>query len=384
MRILISSESYWPNKDGGAVFEHWLAHRLIDDGHQVAIVAPGRHPKAYCETEGASTIWRTPSVRLPLNDAYKITYRAMPTVARAVREFCPDVIHINTMWLTGASLLKMARRQRIPIVATNHLMPENVLLSLPRALRDSGWLRQKFWRLLARWHDKFDAVTSPTPSATALLRAHGLTRPLYDISNGVDTSYYTPSTTQSSTPYVLYYGRVNKEKRLDMLVRSFAGIAGQTTADLMIAGDGNALDDLRQLVTGLGMADRIHLLGFVSDDQKLALARGARLFAITSPAELQSIVCLEAMACGLPIVAVDVAALAELCHDGCNGYLVALDDDEACGQAMLRILDDDELRDRFGRYSREFVVANHSPEVTLRKFTELYRAALGGVFPPEL
>jgi len=381
MRILISSESYWPNKDGGAVFEHWLAHRLIDEGHQVAIVAPGRRARAYCETEGASIIWRTPSVRLPLNDAYKITYWAMPTVRRAVRTFRPDVIHVNTMWLTGASLLKVARRDRIPIVATNHLMPENVLMSLPRALRNSDRLRREFWRVLARWHNKFDAVTSPTPSATALLREHGLTRPLCDISNGVDTDYYRPSPSLDGPAYVLYFGRVNKEKHLDMLVRSFAGIVGQTAADLVIAGDGNALDDLRRLVATLGLTDQVRLPGFITDEQKLALAQGARLFAITSPAELQSIVCLEAMACGLPIVAVDVAALAELCHDGENGYLVPLDDDAACGQAMLRILGDDERRSSFGQYSRDFVVQNHSPEETLRRFTRLYQDALRGVLP---
>ena len=395
MRILISSESYWPNKDGGAVFEHALVHQLAQCGHQVAVVAPGQRTVAYKQIDGPSTIYRTPSVRLPLNPVYKITYSAMPTVRRVIREFRPDVIHVNTMWLTGASLLKVARQQGIPIVATNHLMPENVLLSLPGAVRNSAWLTNQFWRLLARWHNKFDAVTSPTPSATRLLQQHGLTKPLYDISNGVDTVRYAPPGGQAPRPglldqagvandYAVYFGRVNKEKRLDMLVRGFAAIAGQTTADLVIAGVGNAEETLAKLITELGLTKRVHLVGFVSDDDKVAIAQCARLFAITSPAELQSIVCLEAMACGLPIVAVDVAALSELCHDGQNGYLVRLDDVDGCGQAMLKLLCDPALRDQFGRYSRSFVAENHSFEATWRRFTRLYECATDGSFPVTL
>lgn len=376
MRILISSESYWPNKDGGAVFEHWLAHQLADHGHQVAIVAPGRFAHASIEIDGPTIIYRTPSVRLPLNPVYKITYLAMPTVRRAVRTFRPDVIHVNTMWLTGASLLKVAHQLGIPIVATNHLMPENVLLNLPKAIRGAKWLTAAFWRVLAKWHNKFDAVTSPTPSATALLREHGLTRPLFDISNGVDTNWYVPSNNPKTSPYVLYFGRVNKEKRLDMLVRAFAELAPRIDAKLVIAGTGNAVDDLSKLISQLSLSKRVELAGFVSDQDKLALAQGAALFAITSPAELQSIVCLEAMACQLPIVAVDVAALRELCHDGRNGFLVALDDIDGCAKAIGRLLGDADLATQFGVYSRDFVVEHHSAQHTYDQFVSLYQRAV--------
>jgi len=328
-------------------------------------------------------------VPLPLNTAYHITWLAMPTVRRALREFRPDVIHVNTMWLTGASLLKQARRWGIPKVATNHLMPENVLMSLPRLLRDASWLRDKFWRVLTRWHNKFDAVTSPTPTATKLLADHGLIRPLYDISNGVDTDYYHPGVANVAwlppkVPYVLYFGRVNKEKRLDMLVRSFGLIADQTPAHLVIAGAGNATEDLAKLITQLKLSSRVHMPGLVDDETKLALAQGAQLFAITSPAELQSIVCLEAMACGQPIVAVNVAALVELCHDGENGYLVNLDDNQACANAILSILSDPQTRQRFGQFSRDFVVKYHSCAATERKFTELYGCAVRRAFPASL
>jgi len=397
MRILLQSESYWPNKDGGAVFEHWLAHRLVAAGHKVAILAPGQKARAYVEKDGETTIFRTPAMPLPLNTVYKITYFAKTTAEKAVREFRPDVIHCNTMWLSSNSLLKIARREKIPIVATNHLQPVNVLLSLPKFIKNSRVVDEKFWRVLVRFHNRFDAVTSPTPSATKLLRDFGLTKPLYDISNGIDVDFYQPLAKPSaasrdkrlaklSVPddYILYFGRVNKEKRLDMLMKSFAKIAPKTTADLVIAGKGNDLENMQDLARNLGVGGRVHFVGFISDEEKLALAQHAKLFAITSPAELQSIVCLEAMACGLPLVAVDIVALKELCLDGKNGFLVQLDDEDGLTKALLTILNNDKLRARFGQFSRDFVVKHHASEETLRKFIKLYECAMTGEFPAKL
>lgn len=398
MRILISSESYWPNLDGGAVFEHWLVHELIREGHEVCVVAPGDSLKSSEEKDGDSIIYRTSSGPLPLSDNYKVSYRAMPTASKAIDDFHPDVIHINTMALTGSALLKLAKKSDIPIVATNHLMPENVFMSLPSFIKDSKALEEKFWSKLVDFHNKFDAVTSPTPSATRLLREHGLVKPLYDISNGIDVAKFSPLPDSRKKAvrsqqlkrfkipgrYVLYLGRVNAEKRIDMLIDSFARICDETDADLVIAGSGNRENELKQQAKSLKISERVHFLGRVSDEEKVALYQCAELFAITSPAELQSIVTLEAMACGLPLVTVDVVALSELCHDKKNGFLVDLDDNQACANAMLVILNDDNIRKRFGKYSRDFVKNHHDSRLTLAKFTKLYDSSIRGKFPNNL
>ncbi len=399
MKILLSSESYWPNFDGGAVFEHRLVHELIDDGHEVAFVAPGKSLKPYVEHEGQSVIYRTSSGPLPLNQDYKITYRSKPTVKRAFHTFKPDVIHVHTMSMVGSNLRKLARRYDVPIVATNHLMPENVMMSFPKLVRESRWATRAFWKAIVRFHNKFDAVTSPTPSAAKLLKDYGLAVPLYDVSNGIDTDLYRPlipKGRQASAAkkllarfklpphYIVYCGRINAEKRLDMLVESFAAIMDKTDADLVLAGTGNREKALAELADKLGVSHRVHLLGRVTDPEKLALLQYAQLFAITSPAELQSISSLEALACGLPLVAVDIVALAELCHDNENGFLVELDDNQACSAALLKILSDDGLRKKFGQASRDFVVKHHSTDETRRQFLRLYRSAENGDFPNEL
>ena len=384
MRILLSSESYWPNNDGGAVFERRLVHQLIAAGHQVAIVAPGTSWLSSMETDGESVIYRTTSGPLPLNKDYKVSYNAYPQAVKALNEFKPDIIHIHTMALTGATLLKLAKKRHIPIVATNHLMPENVLMSLPKFVMNSEAVRRRFWRELVRFHDKFLEVSVPTESAAVLLRDFHLKRPLYVISNGVNVHYFTPKKKTNDPElerfdlpkhYFLYLGRVNAEKRIDMLIRSFARAKTPNLA-LVIAGTGNRSEALKKLASDLGISEKVHFVGRVSEEEKRALLQQAEFFAITSPAELQSIVTLEAAACGLPIIAVDIVALRELCHDKKNGFLVKLDDEAACATAIETLHKDDALRKKFGAYSRKLIVENHSEEATLHQYVEFYQKAL--------
>lgn len=386
MKILLSSESYWPNNDGGAVFERRLVHQLIEAGHEVCVVVPGKSWRSYDERDGESYIYRTASARLPLNKDYKVTYYARSQVMRALNEFKPDIVHIHTMALTGISLVKHAKKRNIPVVATNHLMPENVLMSLPKFFMNSDFVKRKFWKTIVKFHSQFLAVSTPTKTAAKLLTDNGLTRPLFAISNGVDTEFFHPSASKNRdeiarfdlpSNYFIYLGRVNAEKRLDMLLKSFALSSKDCpNLNLVIAGIGNRMEELKQLAKGLGIESKTYFLGRVTEDEKRALYQHAEFFAITSPAELQSIVTLEAEACGLPVVAVDIVALRELCHDNKNSYLVTLDDVAACANAIVRLHNNKTTRKKFGDYSRHLIVSHHSQANTLKKYVEFYQSAI--------
>lgn len=291
----------------------------------------------------------------------------------------------------GFYLLWRAKRDKIPIVATNHLMPENVLMSLPAFLKNSRYVHLFFWRLIVWFHNRFLEVTSPTPSAVELLTKHGLKRPVSAISNGIDTSLYTPKTTEKSAndptiarfqiknPYVIYLGRVNAEKRIDHLIDGFALLAKKhEDIDLVIAGTGNRSEQLKEQAEKHGLSSRIHFTGRVTDEEKIALLQNALLYAITSPAELQSIAALEAMACGLPIVAVDIAALHELCHDGENGYLVPSGDADALETALGTLVSSPSRLAEFGEASRKIVVSKHSHDSTFQQFMALYERTSTG------
>src|SRR5262249_40475358 len=125
-------------------------------------------------------------------------------------------------------------------------------------------------------------------------------------------------------PLILSVGRLSPEKRADVLIAAVARLpstddtsAEDTSADdagpvLVLAGTGPDEGRLRSLARHYGAADRVRFPGFVADDDLPGLYRLADVFAIASQAELQSLVTMAAMASGLPVVAVDAGALAEL------------------------------------------------------------------------
>jgi glycosyltransferase involved in cell wall biosynthesis len=99
------------------------------------------------------------------------------------------------------------------------------------------------------------------------------------------------------------------------------------------------------------------------------------VFCMPSPAELQSIVALESMASGLPIVAVDAGAVKELCQDERNGFLCHKDDVKAITTGLLKILTDSKLREKMGAESLK-IAKEHSIEHTLNRFEQIYKTEI--------
>ena len=140
---------------------------------------------------------------------------------------------------------------------------------------------------------------------------------------------------------------------------------------MMIVGSGVDLENEKQIAKDLGIDEHVTFTGRVPEEDKADLHRVGRLFAVASPAELQCIAALEAMASAQPIVAVSAGALSELCHDGENGYLFPLDDYNVAAQNIKKILDNDELHDKFANESLA-IAKTHDLSNTLDRFVELY------------
>ncbi len=380
MKILLVTESYWPNADGGALFERRLVLGLINRGHKLSVWTPGTKLSSYDEQDGAYTIHREKSVRFIVNPKYRVSYWPFLRARKLIRAERPDVIHIHNFWFLGLSAMWWAKRYRIPIIATNHFMPENALLNL-RFLRPVAKPAGRMvWSYLVKLHNRCNFVTSPTQTAVNLLLKHGLTAPVEAITNGIDTNVFKPDLDTTAVqekyrlpkdqPIILYLGRVDGEKRLDLLVSAITEV--KPPAHLVIAGFGVAQKTLEQQAAKLGITDRVTFTGYIDEDDKAAIYNTATVFAISSPAELQSIVLLEAMASALPLVAVDVAALSELCRNGENGYLFTRDDWHALAAALNHLLANPRLAHRFGQASRRIVEQSHSTNYTFDRYEAAY------------
>ncbi len=149
---------------------------------------------------------------------------------------------------------------------------------------------------------------------------------------------------------------------------------------LVLAGTGPDSGRLRALAARLGVAERVRFLGFVPGGDLPGLYRLADAFAIASQAELQSLVTMEAMASGLPVVAVDAGALGELVHAGENGFLVtpgqAAEQAAAFADCLDLLCRDRALRAKMSKASLR-IIGTHDRYRVLARWESIYRALAG-------
>ena len=387
MKVLLVTESYWPNYDGGALFERRLVRSLNDRGHDTSVWAPGYKLISYTEEDDGYTIYREKALISPFNSSYRLSYFPFLSCRRLIKKLKPDVMHIHNASGMGVAGLIWAKYYRVPIVMTNHFMPENATLNI-RYLRPLQKLLNRLgWKYLVWFHNRADFVTSPTKSAVDMLLENGLKAPSRAITNGVDADLFHPAPASpdirakydipEDKKALLYLGRLDGEKRIDILLHAFSRAKKAHDATrLIIAGKGKEAESLYRLAERLGLSNYVQFTGFVDEADKPLIYQSVDGFIITSPAELQSIVALEAMASGLPIIAVDIGALAELCKDGLNGYLAdSLEPDEIATLIEKLFIDDDKLQ-RFSDYSRKLVSDKHRHEIMVEGYLDAYEEAI--------
>lgn len=387
MKILIAADLHWPTINGVATFSRNLAQGLAARGHEVVVIAPSQTGRRYKEIDENYLIERTRSLPFPFYQNFRISMMPQAEVRSIIKRFKPDVIHIQMLMGNGRAAMIYGKKFGIPIVATNHAMPENLLDNLrllaPFA-KPIGYMMKEYG---ARFHSNADYVTLPTQAAIDLFddSIDDIQVPIKAISNGIDLSKFRPGKVPAGmrakygiperVPVVTYLGRLDSEKHVGALVKAFAKVLPRTKAHLMIVGSGNDYDNLGELAKDLGIADHVTLTGRIPEEDKPGIHRIGKVFVMTSPVELQCISMLEAMASGLPVIGVDDGALGELVHDGKNGYLVQTDDDEVMADKIVHLLSDEKLREKMAKESVK-IAKTHDLNYTLDEFEKIYKQVI--------
>lgn len=384
MKVLIACDLYWPTINGIATFSRNLATGLAKRGHEVIVVAPSQTGKKYKEVDKNYVVMRTASVPfLPINGV-RVSVSPYLEVRKIIKDFRPDVIHVQTPLMIGLAAMQVGERCNVPMVSTNHAMSENLLENmrfLSPVARPMNRLLKEYVRLI---HRNVSYMTLPTQSAIEIFgdMVHKMPMPIEAVSNGIDLKRFTPQHVPKSfydrfglptdKQIVVYVGRLDSEKHISVLVKAFAHVLkAQHDAHLLIVGQGNDSDNLQELARDLDISRSVTFTGRVSDEDLPVLDRIGTMYCMTSPAELQCIAMLEAMASGQPVVSVDAGPLKELCQDGRNGYLCKLDDDKDMAKKIIMILNDPELREKMAKKSLA-IAKTHNLEYTLNRFEAIY------------
>lgn len=380
LTILIGADTFLPHVNGAARFAERLAAGLVSRGHTVHVMAPSaghRNHGTFTETiEGQPmTMHRLPSWRWYPHDwlTFVLPWMSKHYARRVLDEVKPDVVHIQSHIVIGRGLAREARKRGIPIVATNHVMAENILdfTTLPDSLNKVAV--KIAWADAKRTFDLTRAVTTPTRRAADFLESTIDIRGVIPVSCGIDASNYTADLTPRDAHRLVFVGRLTTEKQIDVILRAIAQLDPALDVHFDVIGNGDQRRNLEQLTAELGLSDRVQFHGHTTDEELRSFLSCASLFVIASIAELQSIATMEAMASGLPIVAADAVALPHLVHDGENGYLFRPGDvDDLTAKLTTVLTQSPEERLRMQRASLEGVKV-HDMRRTLDTFEALYR-----------
>ena len=353
MRIGFFSDTYTPQINGVVTSIKLFAEALERQGHEVYIFAPT--PRQPTDTE---RIVRIPSIPFALQPEMRLASFYSQQAYRLARKVDLDIVHSHDPFAIGLFGLAVAKRSRIPYVHTYHtLFPEYV-----HYVWETRFTRAMAERLSRDFCDQCDLVLAPSTKIEKALAEWGVTTRVELLPTGVDRSRFATADTEGiaalrrrfgipETDHLLtFVGRIGLEKNLDLLVEAIARVK-TPGARLMIVGNGPYRADLEAHIAALGVGDRVTFTGYLQGAEVAAAYAASDAFFFASLSETQGIVVAEAMASGLPVVAVQDLAVGDAVTDGVNGFLtpeLAIE----LAAAADRVLSDPELRASMGEASR--------------------------------
>jgi len=383
MKILISSDTYYPHVNGASYFTQRLAYYLKEQGHDVLVIAPATKFGFENANFNGVRMFGVPSIPV-MSFGFRVVIPVLiqSRITQAIKEFNPDVVHLQGHFAVSKKVIKGVQKhnKETPIVGTNHFMPENLVhyLHLPKKLEKI--VMDFAWGDFRKVFDPLSAVTTPTESAAHLVRKNGFSQEVHAISCGIDLTRFNPENKDESIrtkynlpnkPLLLYVGRLDKEKNVDHILQAIKLIPKNVNFHFAIGGKGQEQVRLQKLAAKLDILDRVTFLGFVHDEDLPALYATSKCFTIACMVELQCIVVMEAMASGLPIIAVNALALPELVHDGENGFLFEPADYKTIAEKITLLFTDEKLRTQMGAKSLE-IINPHGIKSTIGAFETIY------------
>ena len=330
-----------PQAGGAEQHLHEIFGRLARRGHEVTLLCSG---------------WTGCAPRALLDgiDVHRVGTRyTFPFLARAYyrRHLAAGNADVLIEDVNKVPLYTTAWGARRNLVVVPHLFGTTVFQEAPLPLAAAVWLAERPLKLV---YGKlpFEAISESTADDLA---ARGIPRAAVRVIYcGIDSARYTPEpSARAPRPTFAYLGRLKRYKGVDIVLRAFARLA-QPDAVLEIAGTGDHRAALEAQARSLDLGSRVRFLGFISEEEKLALLRRAWALAFASPKEGWGITNLEAAACATPVVASDSPGIRESVRDGVTGYLVPHGDVDAMASAMSRIAASPALVESLGVAGRRF------------------------------
>ncbi len=347
MNIAFFTENYFPMVSGVSISIKLFKDALEEEGHKVYIFAPSYGKlKDACLDE--KRVIRLPAIPL------KIHQTPIVLPATSWKQFLPprlgiDIIHVHHPFFLGRVGLFWARVLRVPIVYTFHTLYEAYVHYAP--------LKKEFAiaflkRYVKKFANQVDLIIAPSFSVKEHLRERGIRKPIKVIPTGIKWRDFQGSGSRSdSEKLLLFVGRIGQEKNIPLLLRVLCKVRDLGWKAVFV-GDGPERVRLVRELGELGLGGRVFFEGILPQDELKKLYQRAYLFIFSSLTETQGLVLIEAMASGLPVVALKAIGVSDFIHSGYTGFL-AEDEDDFASKLRLLLLDE-ELRRKMSHAARNW------------------------------
>jgi glycosyltransferase involved in cell wall biosynthesis len=346
LRIGIFTDSYKPYTSGVVTSITTFRDELTRLGHEVHIFAPS-YPH-YQDEE--PNVYRFYSVPSPTNTDFTLAIPIYPGLGTLVKHLRLDIIHVHSPMIMGRVGLRYARKYNIPLVFTYHTRYDQYVHYVPVAQDLAKEVTIKYSRTFC---NHCDHIITPSEDIRTIIRENEVRKPVTVIPTGIPLQKFENGDSgwlrdnfdiPPENKILLFVGRLSKEKNLDFLIETFRIIKDQIPrTSLVLTAQGPLEDELKTLCLQLGLSFQdVVFTGAVPYDTLGNVYHSADLFVFSSLTETQGLVLTEAMACGLPVVAVRASGVQDMVDDGVDGILTNLDTEELAS-AVCRVLSDDIL-----------------------------------------
>lgn len=328
MNICMMTNTYLPHVGGVARSVSTFAEEYQRRRHKVLVVAPEFEGKPLPKRAEAM-VERVPAIQNFNGSDFSVRLPIATVLSPRLDAFPADIVHAHHPFLLGDTALRIAASKNVPVIFTHHTRYEDYTHYVPFA---SPALREFAINLSTQFANLCDGVIAPSDSIAKLIKGRGVEVPIKVVPTGIDVEAFAKGHRDrfrrkhriaEKTFVIGHVGRLAPEKNLEYLAEAVA-LFLKTAPDaiFLVVGGGPSEDILKQTFERHGVSEKLILAGKHTGSNLCAAYRAMDVFAFTSKSETQGMVVAEAMAAGLPVVALDATGVREVVRHNKNGYLL--------------------------------------------------------------
>ncbi len=315
---------------GTEIATYYLAEHLAQRGHEVHVITTLDDGLPEWSYEKGFYIHRLPKVGIRIVGAFAI----WADIVKTIQKISPDIVHAQSLSIAIPALISK-KVLRIPYAVwgqgSDVYLPDRITNLTSKTIIKNA--------------DTTIALTRDMKRAMQTI----CDREISVIPNGIELKEYMPSPPvvmrEGPDKRILFVGRLHPVKGVRYLLQAMQLVHEEMPdAKLILVGDGKERENLESLTDHLGIRECVEFAGKIPHERIQDYLYHADIFVLPSLSESFGIVNLEAMACGLPIVATRVGGLPDIIDEGINGYLVEAKKPDEIADRILILLQNDAIR----------------------------------------